>query len=233
LLQALKALRDPRRYKGRLHRKVAAIVAIAIAAMVAGNNSLSGFGQFSRQLNQLQLRSLGASRCRKTGRWLAPSETTIRRVLQRLDPAQLDGILNDWLGSHLKDTPICALAVDGKCARTASKINGQSIQLFSALDVQSRMVRGQRQIPSKTNEIPALKDLLADLDLRGTLVSLDALHTQKATASFLVEQKQADYLLTAKDNQPKLLRKLARLSRSESGVFFPSAHHAGSRPRPA
>ncbi len=233
LLQALKALRDPRRYKGRLHRKVAAIVAIAIAAMVAGNNSLCGFGQFSRQLNQLQLRSLGASRCRKTGRWLAPSETTIRRVLQRLDPAQLDGILNDWLGSHLKDTPICALAVDGKCARTASKINGQSIQLFSALDVQSRMVRGQRQIPSKTNEIPALKDLLADLDLRSTLVSLDALHTQKVTASFLVEQKQADYLLTVKDNQPKLMRKLARLSRSESGVFFPSAHHAGSRPRPA
>ena len=233
LLQALRALRDPRRYKGRLHRKVAAIVAIAIAAMVAGNNSLSAIGQFSKQLNQTQLRSLGASRCRKTGQWLAPSETTIRRVLQRLDPAHLDSLLNDWLASHLKDTSLSALAADGKCARTASKINGQSIQLFSALDVQSRIVRGQMQIPCKTNEIPALKDLLAQLDLRGTLVSLDALHTQKTTASFLVEQKQADYLFTVKDNQPKLFQKLARLSKTESGVFFSSTYHAGSGPRPA
>ena len=233
LLAALKALRDPRRRKGRLHRKVASIVAIAIAAMVAGNNSLSGMGQFSKHLNQTQLRTLGASRCRRTGKWLAPSETTIRRMLQRLDPDLLDATLNDWLGSHLDGTAICALAADGKCARTASKINGQSIQLFSALDVQTRLVRSQMQIPSKTNEIPALKDLLADLDLRGTLVSLDALHTQKATASFLVGKKQADYLLTVKDNQPKLLSKLASLSESKTGLFFSSTHHAGPRPWPA
>ena len=233
LLQALRALRDPRRYKGRLHRKVGAIVAIAIAAMVAGNNSLSAIGQFSQGLNQTQLRTLGASRCRKTGRWLAPSESTIRRVLQRLDPGPLDSLLSDWLASHLKEGPIEALAADGKCARTASKIQGKSIQLFSALDVQSRIVRGQIQIPSKTNEIPTLKDLLAGLDLRGTLVTLDALHTQKDTALFLVDEKQADYLVPVKDNQPKLFQRLARLFKAQTGDFFPSAYHAGPGPRPA
>jgi Domain of unknown function (DUF4338)/DDE_Tnp_1-associated/Transposase DDE domain len=233
LLVALGALTDPRRHKGRLHRKVASIVAIATAAMIAGNNSLIDIGAFSKSLNQNQLRSLRAARCRKTGKLLAPSESTIRRVLQSLDPDELDRIVSGWLRSHLKDLGIAALAVDGKCVRTASKINGESIQLFSALDTQTKMVCRQIKIPAKTNEIPALKDLLAELDLRGALVSADAINTQKSTAAHLVEDKQADYLLVVKANQPKLFDKLAELSMAESGVFFPSGHHFGPRPRPA
>ena len=206
LLDALRPLHDPRRNRGWRHRRVAFIVAIAAAAMIAGNNSLINIGEFSQSLNQNQLRSLRACRCRKTGKWLAPSETTIRRVLQRLDPVELDRLINDWLRSHLKDLNITALAVDGKCART---------QLFCR----------QIHIPAKTNEIPTLKDLLRDLDLRGTLVSADALHTQSATADHIVEEKKADYLLAVKANQPKLFDKLARLSHAPKGVFCPSAHH--------
>ena len=231
LLQALGALRDPRRHKGRLHRRVASIVAIATAAMIAGNNSLIDIGAFSQSLNQNQLRSLRAARCRKTGKLLAPSESTIRRVLQSLDPDQLDRIVSGWLRSHLKDLGLAALAVDGKCVRTASKINGESIQLFSALDTQTKIVCRQIKIPAKTNEIPALKDLLAELDLRGTLVSADAINTQKSTAAHLVEVKQADYLLVVKANQPKLFDKLAKLSMAETGVFFPSGYHSGPEPR--
>lgn len=233
LLQALEALRDPRRYKGWRHRKVASIVAIATAALIAGNNSFIDIGAFSQSLNQNELRSLRASRCPKTKKFIAPSETTIRRVLQRLDPDLLDKIVSDWLRSHLKDLSIAALAVDGKCVRTASNINGESIQLFSALDTQTRIVCRQIQIPSKTNEIPALKDLLDQLDLRGTLISADALHTQKASAAFIVEEKQADFLLVVKDNQPKLFQKLARLFQGADGVFFPSGPHSGPGPRSA
>lgn len=227
LLQALDKLRDPRRYKGWRHRRVASIVAIATAAMIAGNNSLIDIGEFSQALNQNQLRSLRASRCPKSGKFIAPSETTIRRVLQRLEPTQLDVLITDWLRSHLKNLGIAALAVDGKCARTAAKINGQPLQLFGALDTQTQLFCRQIQIPAKTNEIPALKDLLQDLDLRGTLVSADALHTQTATAAHLVEEKQADFLLVVKANQPKLFDKLARLSQAPKGVFFPSGPHPG------
>jgi Domain of unknown function (DUF4338)/DDE_Tnp_1-associated/Transposase DDE domain len=227
LLQALDKLRDPRRYKGWRHRRVASIVTIATAAMIAGNNSLIDIGEFSQALNQNQLRSLRASRCPKTGKFIAPSETTIRRVLQRLEPTQLDVLITDWLRSHLKNLGIAALAVDGKCARTAAKINGQPLQLFGALDTQTQLFCRQIQIPAKTNEIPALKDLLQDLDLRGTLVSADALHTQTATAAHLVEEKQADFLLVVKANQPKLFDKLARLSQAPKGVFFPTGPHPG------
>jgi Domain of unknown function (DUF4338)/DDE_Tnp_1-associated/Transposase DDE domain len=226
LLQALDKLCDPRRHKGWRHRRVASIVAIAVAAMIAGNNSLIDIGEFSQALNQNQLRSLRASRCHKTGKFIAPSETTIRRVLQRLDSTQLDVITTDWLRSHLQNVGIAALAVDGKCARTAAKINGQPLQLFAALDTHTQLFCRQIQIPAKTNEIPALKDLLQDLDLRGTLVSADALHTQTASAAYLVEEKKADFLMVVKANQPKLFDKLAELSQAPTGVFFPSGHHA-------
>jgi hypothetical protein len=225
LMQALAPLKDPRRHHGWLHRRVDSIVAIAIAAMIAGNNSLIDIGEFSQSLNQNQLRSLRASRDRKTGKFIAPSETTIRRVLQRLDPARLDQLLNEWMRSHLKNAGIAALAVDGKCARTAAKINGQGLQLFGALDTQTQLFCRQIQIPAKTNEIPTLKDLLRDLDLRGTLVSADALNTQTCTANHLVEEKQADYLLVVKANQPKLFDKLAELAGAPQGAFFPSAYH--------
>ena len=174
---------------------------------------------------------MGATHSRKTRQYLAPSETTIRRTLQRLDPDQLDTLVSDWLRSHLQDLEIAALAVDGKCARTASKINGHSLTLFASLDLQTRMVRRQLQIPAKTNEIPALKDLLADLNLRGTLITLDALHTHTETARFLVQDKQADYLLPVKANQPKLFEKLARLA--QTGALFPSGPHFEPGPRPA
>jgi hypothetical protein len=233
LLQALAKLKDPRRYKGWRHRRVASIVAIATAAMIAGNDSLLDIGDFAQSLNQNHLRSLRASRCRQSGQFIAPSETTIRRVLQRLDPAQLDTIINDWLRSHLQDLHVTALAVDGKCVRTAAKINGQSLQLFGALDTQTQLFCRQIPIPCKTNEIPSLKELLKDLDLRGTLITADALNTQKATAAHVVEEKQADYLLVVKENQPKLFDKLARLSRAPEGVFFPSGPHSEPGPRPA
>jgi hypothetical protein len=231
LLQALRPLKDPRRYKGWRHRRVASIVAIATAGLIAGNDSLIDLGTFAQSLNQNQLRSLRAARCPTTGRYLAPSETTIRRVLQRLDPVQLDTLVTDWIRSHLRELNLTALAVDGKSVRTAAKINGEPLQLFSALDTQTQIVCRQIQIPAKTNEIPSLKVLLQDLDLRGALVSADALNTQRSTARHLVEDKQADYLLVVKDNQPKLFDRLAKLSQAPSGAFFPSGHLSGSRTR--
>jgi len=200
--------------------------------MIAGNNSLLDIGEFSQSLNQNQLRSLRASRSSKTGKFIAPSESTIRRVLQRLEPTPLDGLINDWLRSHLQELDIAALAVDAKCLRTAAKINGQALQLFGALDTQTQLFCRQIPIPSKTNEIPSLKELLKDLDLRGALVTADALNTQKSTAAHLVEEKKADYLLVVKDNQPKLFHKLARLSQAPEGVFSPSGHHSAPGPRP-
>ena len=69
-------------------------------------------------------------------------------------------------------------------------------------DVGTGRVRAQREIDAKTNEIPELAPAIAHLDLTGTVVTLDALHTQAETARHLVEDKHAHYLMIIKGNQP-------------------------------
>ena len=67
----------------------------------------------------------------------------------------------------------------------------------------------QKEIARKTNEIPELRTLLKDVDIQGKVVTADALHTQRETARFLVEDQKADYLFTAvKGNQRKLRNRL-------------------------
>ena len=86
------------------------------------------------------------------------------------------------------------------------------------------MVVGQMDVQEKTNEIPKLPALLALLPLEGTLVTADALHLQKETARYRVEEKQPDDLFIAKDNQPTLRQDIADLHLES---IPPSTHHRG------
>ena len=69
---------------------------------------------------------------------------------------------------------------------------------------------GQRRVADKSNEIPALRDLLEPLDLDGAVITADAMHTQRGTAEWIIS-RGAHYLLTVKDNQPGLKRELEKL----------------------
>jgi predicted transposase YbfD/YdcC len=76
----------------------------------------------------------------------------------------------------------------------------------------ARAVLAQKDVDQKTNEITQVKPLLDDVDITGALVTADALHVQKDTARYVVEDKHADYLFTAvKDNQPSLFAALDAL----------------------
>jgi predicted transposase YbfD/YdcC len=72
-------------------------------------------------------------------------------------------------------------------------------------------VLAQRRIGGAPKEVPAVRPLLADLDLAGVVVTADALHTHADAAEFLVADKQAHYLFQVKANQPTLLARLQRL----------------------
>ena len=73
------------------------------------------------------------------------------------------------------------------------------------------MVLGQVDVEAKTNEIPMFATLLDRIDLAGAVVTADALHAQRAHASYLVTQRGAHYLITVKRNQPGLHAQLAKL----------------------
>lgn len=119
-----------------------------------------------------------------------------------------------------------ALAVDGKASRGARQADGRAVHLLSAMLHQQSAVVAQRDVAHKTNEITQLKPLLDPLNLRGWAVTLDALHAQRETARYLVEDKHAGYVFTAvKDNQPTLFARLDALPWQQT----PISHHREDR----
>jgi predicted transposase YbfD/YdcC len=101
-----------------------------------------------------------------------------------------------------------ALALDGKSLRGALREDGRCVHLFSAMVHGSRVV-GQNEVDEKSNEITAFRPLLATLgDLFGTLITADAMHTQRDHARCVVDDHHADYLFQVRDNQPNLLAAL-------------------------
>lgn len=212
LIDALKPMLDPRRRAGRRHSLVS-ILSISVCAMLSGARGYQGIHQWALKLTPAQRRKL---RCRKN---TLPSEPTIRRVLQSMDPNLFDRIVGDWLLSPvvLKSR---AIAVDGKTLRGSRDGEKKAIHLLSALLHEERVVIAQRSVGEKTNEIPELKPLFDPLNIEGAVVTLDALHTQDETARYLVRDKKADFVMTVKDNQEKLKKELSSL---DYVAFPPSA----------
>jgi len=119
--------------------------------------------------------------------------------------------------------------VDGK------KVRHAGVEIVNAVDSQGRFL-GSVVTPSKTNEIPAARQLLHGQELRGKIVVADAMHTQDETAQDILFEGGGDYLLTVKGNQTTLETTLENLF-SQQG-FSPSAHaadagaQAGAQPQP-
>lgn len=112
------------------------------------------------------------------------------------------------------------ISVDGKTLRGARQEDGRQTHLLSAFLQNQGAVIALRQVDSKTNEITTVRPLLDPLQIEGKVVSLDALHTQHDTATYLVKEKHADYLFTVKDNQPTLKADIEALNLT---AFPPSA----------
>ena len=215
LIEVLRGLSDPRQRRGRRHPLVS-IMAIAVGATLAGAQSLMAIAHWAADQAPATLRRL---RCR--GR--VPSEATIRRVLGRIDVRALDARVGAWLAEQL---PLAghALAIDGKTLRGSADAGTKAVHLVSAvLHGDDAIIVAQHRVDDKTNEITSVQPLFASLDIAGSVVTGDAMFTQKAIATHIVEDKHADYLLAVKDNQPTLRQDIEDLHLQ--GAFPPSARH--------
>src|SRR5260221_8555870 len=103
------------------------------------------------------------------------------------------------------------VAVDGKTLRGSATGTRPGRHLLAALDHDRGVVLGQVDVEVQTNEIPMLPVLLDKISLRGAIVTADSMHAQREHARYLVDQRGAHYILTVKDNQPKLRAQLAAL----------------------
>lgn len=221
LLDGLADVPDPRRRRGTRHR-AAVVLAFAVAAVMAGADSVTAMAEWARDLCPEGAAVLGARRDRG-GRLVPPSLSTFRRVLRRLDGQALSAAFGAWLTvqvlAGMEDASSLVIALDGKTVRGAREGDGKAPHLLAAMIAGARAVIAQKDVDAKTNEITQVRPLLDDVAIGGALVTADALHVQRDTARYLVEGKGADYLFTAvKDNQPGLFDALDALSWEDAPV---------------
>ena len=90
---------------------------------------------------------------------------------------------------------------------------------YDYLDGEAEGISFMSNLDEKSNEITHVDTLLDQVELDGMVVTADAMHTQRAAAHYLVQQRGADYVFTIKKNQPELLKKAQRLL--PASLFFP------------
>lgn len=132
-----------------------------------------------------------------------PSEDTYRYVFMALDPKRFGDCFARWmvyLHGHVEGL----VAIDGKCCRGSSKGKGSSpLNIVNAFCHERGIVLGAIDTPDKSNEITVLPQLLRLLDIKGCVVTLDAMGCQKKVAAQIIDQK-GDYLISLKGNQGNL-----------------------------
>ena len=236
LVEAFAEIPDPRHARGIRHG-VLAIVLLGACAVLTGARSFAAIAEYAHDTGRTILDLLGVGR-------VVPHASTIRRVLQDLDPDAVEAAMRTWVLAQLTDRPAPegvpvreqrqVLALDGKTVRGAhiptdtGGVNAgadpggggggyRQPHLMSVLDLAGGVVLGQVTVAEKSSEIGAFTTLLDDLDLTDVLIIADAAHTNRNHADYL-HHRGGHYLLTAKLNQPTLLRRLRTLPWKQIGI---------------
>lgn len=134
-----------------------------------------------------------------------PSHDTFNHVFAALDPMALHQCFLNWVQSIAEHSEGDIVSIDGK-RLCGSGINGSKsiMHMVSAWSSSNFLVLAQYKVDDKSNEITAIPNLLEVLELKGCIVTIDAMGCQKEIASAIVD-KQADYILAVKGNQEFLL----------------------------
>jgi predicted transposase YbfD/YdcC len=205
---------DPRKRRGVRHGLVV-VLTVAVCAVAAGARSFVAVAEWVADLPEDVAVALGVDR-------RCPSESTIRRLLGRVDAEGFDTVIGAFVQRLCTARePVSrrrVLAVDGKTLRGSRHTDrGGHIaagrHLLAVIDQHTRVVLGQVDVAGKTNEITAftpLLDTLTGIDLAGVVITADALHTQREHVTDL-HARGAHWVLTVKGNQPRLRRQLAGL----------------------
>ncbi len=201
----------PHTLRGRLHlRKSPSTGALAAPSISTVQRTLR---QVDREVLDQIVTQITAEQVAR--RW-AQTATTEEAGSEEAGPdsnaarAEADG--KDENDGDATGPALRAIAVDGKSLRGAVQGDGRCIHLFSAMTHDEGAVIAQEEVDHKTNEITALRPLFGGLDISGCLVTADAMHAQRDHATFLVEEKDAGFLLFVKENQPKLFWAIAGLA---------------------
>jgi predicted transposase YbfD/YdcC len=186
---------DPRRDNARhdLHE----LLVIALCAMLCGGEDCTDMALFGQAKEDFLRRFLRL-------RHGIPSHDTFSRLFRDLDPASFHAAFQSFMAQFSAGLSE-VIAIDGKTLRRSfDHASAKSpLHLVSAWASEQRLVLGQIAVDGKSNEITAVPKLLELLTLKGRIVTLDAMHCQRATAA-AISERGGDYALALKGNQGTL-----------------------------
>jgi len=200
LVSHLSIIKDPR-VQGRTRHNLKDILAITICAVICGAESWNDIEDFGHTKQEWFKRFLELSEG-------IPSHDTFQRVFSIIDSDQLQESFVCWMRDVFKKkAKKKVIAIDGKTLRRShdQKSGKKAIHMVQALATEEGLILAQQQTQEKSNEITAIPELLKMLELKGCIVTIDAMGTQKAIVEDIIEKK-ADYCLAVKENQQQLYK---------------------------
>jgi len=213
LWERMNGLPDVRRTKGRRHG-LASTLTICALGTLCGARGTRAIADFAAYLNRTQLRLLRAYRNPRTEEYEPPSEPTIRRMLKRVPAAEFDAAVMAWMKKH-DPQPLRRLAVDGKTVKGSRRADGRPVHLVAGVSPDSLRLVVQRPVDEKSNEITALRPMLATAPLDGVIVTADAMQAQQDAARFIQQEKGGEFFFFLKGNQPSVQEKAQKLLDSD------------------
>lgn len=183
LVELCANLPDGRSRFGKRYPTAGMTAACALATM-SGARTFKGIGLWIKALPTKTLADLKL--------WRPPSESTVRRHLIGLDAHKTDEAISSWIRGNdsLKGK---ALALDGKTIRRSGSSGRKNVVLLSAVLHDEGIVIAQRRVGDKTNEIPVAREMIEDLDVKGSVITADALHSQVETANLIKKREQITF----------------------------------------
>jgi predicted transposase YbfD/YdcC len=189
-------IEDPRIERKKLHC-LTDIMVLCVCAVSSGAEGWQGIVDFGREKLDWLRRFVPL----KNG---IPSHDCLAYVFARISPADFRSCFMAWVEDVREKTDGEVIAIDGKASRGSGRRQGKSpLHLVSAWACANRLVLGQEATAEQSNEITAIPKLLELLDLKGCIVTIDAMGCQTAIAKQIVGQS-GDYVLGLKENQPLL-----------------------------
>lgn len=212
-------LNDPR-VEGRTLHSLLDIIILTITAVASGAEGWEAIEDFGKE----KLAWLRQYIALENG---VPSHDCIAYVLSRISVQGFQNCFLSWTRSVVTATAGEIIAIDGKTARGSCGRQKRTnpLHMVSAWACQNRLVLGQQATEDKSNEITAIPKLLALLELKGAIVTLDAMGCQKSIAQQIIEQ-EGNYVLGLKGNHSKLHKAVADFFQTARTAAFEGIDYA-------
>ncbi len=197
LLEHFQNLEDPRA-SNLLEHKLLDIIGLTICAVICGADTWVDIEEYGKAKEKWLKKFLELANG-------IPSHDTIARLFASLDPEALQECFLSWVKAVAQLNEGEIIPIDGKTLRRSYGEGGKkgAIHMVSAWASQNHLVLGQVKVDEKSNEITAIPQLLKVLEIKGCIVTIDAMGAQKEIAEQIIK-RGGDYVLSLKGNQGNL-----------------------------